>query len=84
MQLFELIAFVLRDQVTDSQRLWGWLRKQFLPNVYNQDWYNGLEEQNDVYIANKMSILIGMPWMRQLRIHKSTFDDITLFLLGEV
>ena len=62
-------------KVTDSRRLSRWLAEKFLPNVYNQDWYNGLEEPNDVYIANKMSILIGMPWMRQLRILKSTFDD---------
>ena len=75
---------MFRVKVTDSRRLSRWLAEKFLPNVYNQDWYNGLEEPNDVYIANKMSILIGMPWMRQLRIHKSTFDDITLFLLGKL
>lgn len=58
-------------KVTDSNELWGWLRQEFLPNIYNQAWYNGLKEKEDVYIANKMSILIGMPSMRQLRIKKS-------------
>lgn len=60
-------------QVTDLHRLSGWLRQQFLSKIYNQPWYNGLEEKGDVYIANKMSILIGMPWLRQLRIKKSKF-----------
>lgn len=47
------------------------MRQEFLPNIYDQSWYNGLEEKKDVYIINKMSILIGMPRMRQLRIHQS-------------
>lgn len=58
-------------QVTDTHRLWGWMRQGFLPNIYSQPWYNGLKDEKDVYIENKMSILIGMPWMRQLRIRKS-------------
>ena len=58
-------------QVTDTHRLWGWMRQEFLPNIYKQPWYNGIKENKDVYIENKMSILIGMPWMRQLRIKKS-------------
>ncbi|XP_078351521.1 polycystin family receptor for egg jelly-like isoform X1 [Oculina patagonica] len=54
-------------KVTDSHRLWEWLKQEFLPSIYNQAWYNGLEEKKDLYIGNKKSILIGMPWMRQLR-----------------
>ena len=66
-----LFVFSFIFQVTDSNRLWGWLRQEFIPNIYNQTWYNGLKEENDVYIGNKMSMLIGMPWMRQLRVKKS-------------
>ncbi|XP_022810198.1 uncharacterized protein LOC111347198 [Stylophora pistillata] len=69
-------TFTSFEWVSDSQRLWGWLTEKFLPNVYNLNWYNGLKEQNDVYIANKMSILIGMPWMRQLRIRKSRCHSV--------
>ena len=47
------------------------MREQFLPNIYNQPWYNGDSNKKDMYIANKTSILIGMPWMRQLRIRNS-------------
>ena len=47
------------------------MREQFLPNIYNQPWYNGDSNTEDMYIANKNSILIGMPWMRQLRIGNS-------------
>ncbi|KAL9954039.1 hypothetical protein ACROYT_G041527 [Oculina patagonica] len=69
--------FTKFDKVTDSHRLWSWLTQQFLPNIYNQPWYNGLEESNDVYIENKMSILVGMPWMRQLRIKKSSCGSLS-------
>ena len=62
---------LLQFQVTDKHRLLGWIRQEFIPNIYNQPWYNGGEEKKDVYIENKMSILIGMPWMRQLRIKNS-------------
>ena len=58
-------------QVTDRDKLWNWMREQFLPNIYNQPWYNGNSDAKDMYIANKKSILIGMPWMRQLRIRNS-------------
>ena len=58
-------------KVTGPKELWGWLKQEFLPNIYSQAWYNGLEEKTDGYTANKMSIIIGMPWMRQLRIKKS-------------
>ena len=47
------------------------MKNEFILNIYNQAWYNGLEEKNDVYIGNKMSIMVGMPWLRQLRIKKS-------------
>ena len=60
-------------QVTDLHKLSRWMRQQFLSKIYNQPWYNGLEEKEDVYIANKISILIGMPWLRQLRIKRRKF-----------
>ena len=81
MSVMEVLVFSF--QVTDTHRLWGWLRQEFLPHIYNQKWYNGREENNDVYITNKMSILIGMPWMRQLRIKKSKLAvDTSVTLRG--
>ncbi|XP_027041641.1 uncharacterized protein LOC113669763 [Pocillopora damicornis] len=58
--------------VKDAHILEAWLRNEFILNIYNQAWYNGLEEENDVYIGNKMSVLVGMPWLRQLRIKKKS------------
>lgn len=52
------------------------MRQKFLPNIYNKPWYNGLKEEDDVYIGSKMSILVGMPWMRQLRIKKGKYCKI--------
>ena len=47
-----------------------------MPTIYNRSWYNGFEEKNEMYIGNKISILIGMLWMRQLRVKKSKCDEI--------
>lgn len=66
-------------EVTEPNELWGWLRQDFLPNIYNRAWYNGLKEEADLYIENKMSIMIGMPSMRQLRIKKSKPQNIIFF-----
>ena len=68
---FEFNFCFLYLKVTDRHKLRRWMRQEFLPNIYNQPWYNGLHEKDDMHIGNKMSILIGMPWMRQLRIRKS-------------
>jgi len=43
----------------------------FLPNIYAGVWYNGEKEDEEVYIENKKSILLGMPRMRQVRVKKS-------------
>ena len=75
------VGLFLFFKVTDPSELWGWLRREFLPNIYNRAWYNGLKDEADVYIANKMSIMIGMPSMRQLRIKKSKTQNIIFFLL---
>lgn len=69
-------SFSVFFKVTGPKELWGWLKQEFLPNIYSQAWYNGLEEKTDGYTANKMSIMIGMPWMRQLRIKKSKLRKI--------
>ncbi|KAL9954033.1 hypothetical protein ACROYT_G041521 [Oculina patagonica] len=69
--------FTKFDLISNSHKLQGWLRQEFFPNIYNQPWYNGLKEENDVYIANKMSILIGMPWMRQLRVQKDSCGPLS-------
>ena len=47
-----------------------------MQTIYNRLWYNGFEEKNEMYIGNKISILIGMPWLRQLRVKKSKYDEI--------
>ncbi|XP_068753326.1 polycystin-1-like protein 2 [Montipora capricornis] len=72
-----ITPFTKFDKVIDTQRLLAWMRQEFIPNIYNQPWYNGLPEEKDVYVQNKMSILVGMPWMRQLRIRKSSCEALT-------
>ena len=49
--------------------------QEFLPNIYNHPWYNGRLEK-DVYVENKVSLLVGMPWMRQLRVKKSKLYNL--------
>lgn len=40
----------------------------FAPGVYATNWYNGDEQNKKAYISDKVSISIGMPRIRQLRI----------------
>ena len=57
--------------MTGTLKLRWWIGHDFLPKFYSQQWYNGLKDSENIYIENKMSILVGMPWMRQLRVKKS-------------
>ena len=41
---------------------------KFIHDSYAGDWYNGQRERTPEYIGNKVSALIGMPRLRQLRI----------------
>ena len=41
---------------------------KFIHDSYAGEWYNGQLEQTPEYIGNKVSMLIGMPRLRQLRI----------------
>lgn len=74
-----LLTITFSFQVTNYRSLWIWLRQKLMPTMYNRPWYNGFEEKNEMYIGNKMSILIGMPWMRQLRVKKSKCDEIICY-----
>lgn len=56
------------------------MRQIFVPNVYAGVWYNGEKEMQEVYFENKMSILVGVPRMRQVRIKKS--ELLAFFLLS--
>ena len=68
-------AALLSLQVTGRYKLWGWMRQEFLPNIYSHPWYNGRQEK-DVYVENKVSLLVGTPWMRQLRVKKSKLYNL--------
>lgn len=57
--------------MTRTLKLRRWIEHDFLPKFYSQQWYNGLKDSENIFVENKMSILVGMPWMRQLRVKKS-------------
>lgn len=42
----------------------------FIHDSYAGEWYNGQWEQTTEYIGNKVSMLAGMPRLRQLRIQE--------------
>ena len=60
-------------QVTYPDRFWGWMEQYFIPNIYAGFWYNGAKEEEEVYIGNKKSILLGMPRLRQVRVKESKY-----------
>ena len=41
--------------------------------IYASEWYNKDKVKEQEYVGNKMSILLGMPRLRQLRIQKGKF-----------
>lgn len=53
---------------------------KFIHDSYAGDWYNGQWEQTPEYIGNKVSMLVGMPRLHQLRIQegKDTTTSIVL------
>ena len=46
---------------------------KFIHDSYAGEWYNGQLEQTPEYIGNKVSMLTGMPRLRQLRIQEGKF-----------
>lgn len=48
--------------------MWTYMQGKFVNDAYAGEWYNGQVEQTPEYIGNKVSMLIGMPRLRQLRI----------------
>lgn len=72
-------------QVFNNTLYWSWLREVFVPGVYAGAWYNGLQEDQSIYIGDKCSVLVGMPRVRQLRVKPSkyTINRVTLgWLVG--
>ncbi len=45
----------------------------FAPGIYATNWYNGDEQDNKAYISDKVSISIGMPRIRQIRIRQGKY-----------
>ena len=43
----------------------------YAPAMYPSHWYNGDKGNNEMYISDMSSVLIGMPRIRQLRIERS-------------
>lgn len=43
---------------------------KFVEDSYAGEWYNGKWEETTEYIGNKISMLVGMPRLRQLRIRE--------------
>ena len=52
---------------------------KFIHDSYAGEWYNGQLEQTPEYIGNKVSMLIGMPRLRQLRIKEGKLPVFFFF-----
>ena len=53
-----------------------WLEGQFVSGIYAGEWYNK-QKVKEEYIGDKMSILLGMPRLRQLRVQKGRITNGT-------
>ena len=54
---------------------------KFIHDSYAGEWYNGQLEQTPEYIGNKVSMLIGMPRLRQLRIQEGKFPTSVIAII---
>ena len=52
-------------------KFWDFLEGQFTSGIYALEWYNE-KKVNQEFIDSKMSLLIGMPHLRQLRVQKGS------------
>ena len=66
----------LLAKAEDPRYFWKWLDVEFVEGVYVSDWYNNDKIKQQEYIGNKMSVLLGMPRLRQLRIQKGKYNII--------
>ena len=61
-------------QAKDPRIFWTWLNRQFVNGIYAGKWYNDEKVKEQEYIGDKMSILLGVPRLRQLRVQKGKSD----------
>lgn len=52
---------------------------KFVKDSYAGEWYNGKREETTEYIGNKISMLVGMPRLRQLRIREGKRHQFSTF-----
>ncbi|CAH3159509.1 unnamed protein product, partial [Pocillopora meandrina] len=52
----------------DPPYFWKRLDIQFVDGVYGSNWYSNHKIKKQEHIGNKMSIHLGMPRLRQIRI----------------
>ena len=60
--------------------MWTYMLGKFIHDSYAGEWYSGQWEQKPEYIGNKVSMLIGMPRLRQLRIKEGRFPKCMIFI----
>ncbi|KAL9954036.1 hypothetical protein ACROYT_G041524 [Oculina patagonica] len=65
-------SFAFFYKVNTGEKLWIYMLGKFIHDAYAGEWYNGQWEQTPEYIGNKMSMLVGMPRLRQLRIQEES------------
>lgn len=71
--------FICFLKVNTGEKMWIYMLGKFIHDSYAGEWYNGQLEQTPEYIGNKVSMLIGMPRLRQLRIQEG--KSLCLLLL---
>ena len=63
---FRHIPFLLK--VRDVNSFWNWIDSSFLPSVYGKVWHGDGMADNKVFIADFVTLLVGSPMIRQLRV----------------
>ncbi|XP_068680257.1 LOW QUALITY PROTEIN: polycystin-1-like protein 2 [Montipora foliosa] len=71
--------FTSFNKINTGEKLWIYMLGKFVEDSYAGQWYNGQWEQTSEYIGNKISMLVGMPRLRQLRIQEGSCKVVKVF-----
>ena len=64
-------------QVDSKAAFWEWIEEEFIPGVYDTNWYNGQRFiAPEGYISSRDAFLVGMPRFKQVRVKEGKKTSI--------
>lgn len=77
LQCVNVLFYKYTSQVKNVNDFWEWVNQTLVPGLYNGAWYNGNTGQPG-FLNDKMSFVVGMTRIRQLRVKSGMHSDSML------